>query len=213
MIWNRERPSRGDHGGSQQAGSHRLGRSIQRTGLPPTPQRVANLRRRKRRLRLGSATSRSHFTAPRRRRFRVPTKVCTGQLRRTNSSQRRARNLLPKMVIHDRPVYQEEHAAQLIMARRLHPPLKGRIHLRRPVTRSSLFPCSRAADHTFPGTRILEELSRVAKFAIRGRSIFTGFGTCGAGVGATYRGLWNLSFICHTLVKSRQNPLCVADKR
>jgi hypothetical protein len=31
--------------------------------------------------------------------------------------------------------------------------------------------------------------------------------------GATYRRLWNLSFVCHTLVKSRQNPLCVADKR
>src|ERR1700733_8597808 len=37
------------------------------------------------------------------------------------------------MVFHDRPVYQEEHAAQLIMARRPDPPPKGRIHLRRSV--------------------------------------------------------------------------------
>jgi hypothetical protein len=35
---------------------------------------------------------------------------------------------------------------------------------------SSLFPCSQTADHTFSGTPILEVLSRVAKFAIRGRS-------------------------------------------
>jgi hypothetical protein len=70
---------------------------------------------RKRRLRLGSADRAPHFTAP--RRLEVTTKVCTGQLRRSNSSQRRARNLLPKMVSNDRPVYQEEHAAQLIMAR------------------------------------------------------------------------------------------------
>ena len=83
--------------------------------------------------------------------MRVPTEVCTGQLRRPNSSQRRAHNLLLEMVSNDRAVYQEEHAAQLIMARRLDPPHKGRIHLRRPVIRSSLFPCSRAADHTFQG--------------------------------------------------------------
>ena len=44
------------------------------------------------------------------------------------------------MVCNDRPVYQEEHAAQLIMARRLDSPLKGRIHLSRPVDRSSAFP-------------------------------------------------------------------------
>ena len=52
----------------------------------------------------------------------------------------------------ENPVYQEEYAAQLIMARRadLHP--KGRIHLRRPVDRPSLFPCSHAADHTFRGS-------------------------------------------------------------
>ena len=44
------------------------------------------------------------------------------------------------MVSHDRPVYQEEHAAQLIMARRLRSPLKGRIHLRRSVDRPFAFP-------------------------------------------------------------------------
>jgi hypothetical protein len=44
------------------------------------------------------------------------------------------------MVCNDRPVYQEEHAAQLIMARRDCSPLKGRIHLRRPVDRHFAFP-------------------------------------------------------------------------
>ena len=40
-----------------------------------------------------------------------------------------------KMIFYDRPVYQEEHIAQLIMARRPRYPPKGRIHLRRPVNR------------------------------------------------------------------------------
>jgi hypothetical protein len=44
------------------------------------------------------------------------------------------------MVSHDRPVYQEEHAAQLIMARRRRSPPKGRIHLRRSVDRPFAFP-------------------------------------------------------------------------
>ena len=44
------------------------------------------------------------------------------------------------MVIHDRPVYQEEHAAQLIMTRSLHSPPKGRIHLRRSVDPLFAFP-------------------------------------------------------------------------
>src|SRR5580700_7042030 len=44
------------------------------------------------------------------------------------------------MVFHDRPVYQEEHAAQLIMARSLHSPHKGRIHLRRSVDPLFAFP-------------------------------------------------------------------------
>jgi hypothetical protein len=39
----------------------------------------------------------------------------------------------------DRPVYQEEHAAQLIMARRICSPHKGRIHLRRSVDRPFAF--------------------------------------------------------------------------
>ena len=44
------------------------------------------------------------------------------------------------MVFHDRPVYQEEHAAHLIMARSLHSPHKGRIHLRRSVDPLFAFP-------------------------------------------------------------------------
>jgi hypothetical protein len=76
-----------------------------------------------RRLRLGSAP-RSHFPALRRRQ-KVPTEVCTGQQGRKNSSQRRARNLFPQIVFNDRPVYQEEHAAQLIMARRICSQHKG----------------------------------------------------------------------------------------
>ena len=47
--------------------------------------------------------------------------------RRCLQLPRRARNVLPKMVSHDRPVHQEEHAAQLIMARRRRSPHKGRI--------------------------------------------------------------------------------------
>jgi hypothetical protein len=62
-----------------------------------------------------------------------------------------ARNLLPKSVFHDRPCYQEEHTAQLIVAKRHCSPAKGRILLRRPVDRLSLFPSSRAADHTLSG--------------------------------------------------------------
>src|SRR5437764_8494188 len=43
------------------------------------------------------------------------------------------------MVCNHRPVYQEEHAAQLIMAKRDCSPLEGRIHLRRPVDRPFAF--------------------------------------------------------------------------
>jgi len=54
------------------------------------------------------------------------------------------------MVFHDRPVYQEEHAAQLIMARRefaLH--TKAEYICADLSIDPSLFPCSPAADHTF----------------------------------------------------------------
>ena len=45
------------------------------------------------------------------------------------------------MIFHDRPIYQEEHAAQLIMARRSNlSPIEGRIHLRRPVDPPFAFP-------------------------------------------------------------------------
>jgi hypothetical protein len=43
------------------------------------------------------------------------------------------------MVFDDRPVYQERHAAQLIVARRICSPQKGRSHLRRPVDRLFAF--------------------------------------------------------------------------
>src|ERR1700712_4031949 len=43
------------------------------------------------------------------------------------------------MVCNDRPVYQEEHAAQLIMAKRDRSPLEGRIHLRRPLDKPFAF--------------------------------------------------------------------------
>jgi len=69
--------------------------------------------------------------------------------RRTNSSQRCAHNLLPKMVSHDRPVYQGEHAAQLIMARRTSLQLKAEYICADLSIHSSLFPCSQTADHTF----------------------------------------------------------------
>jgi hypothetical protein len=59
------------------------------------------------------------------------------------------------MVCNDRPVYQEEHAAQLIMARR-----ETALHLKAEYIGAdlsidpSLFPCSRAADHTFAGPKM-----------------------------------------------------------
>src|SRR5882757_8988336 len=45
-----------------------------------------------------------------------------------------------EMGLHDRTVYQEEHAAQLILARKLSSPYKGRTHLRRPVDQPLTFP-------------------------------------------------------------------------
>ena len=55
------------------------------------------------------------------------------------------------MVPHDRPVYQVEHAAQLIMARRSTLHSKAEYICADLSIDSSLFPCSRAADYTFIG--------------------------------------------------------------
>jgi len=55
------------------------------------------------------------------------------------------------MVFHDRPVDQEEHAAQLIMARRLEPPPKAEYICADLSIAPSLFPCRRAADPTLAG--------------------------------------------------------------
>jgi len=138
----------------QLAGSYRLGGTIERRRVPFTNSSNDRVNRRgktcsawKRKIAL--PLYRTTATA------KSSTKVCTGWLRRTNSSQRRARNLFPKMVFHDRPVYQEEHAAQLIMAGDL-------IYLQSKAEYicadlsicHSLFPCSRAADHTFEGLQL-----------------------------------------------------------
>jgi hypothetical protein len=48
----------------------------------------------------------------------LPTEVCTGTATTKEQSQRRAFNLVPRMVFNDRPTYKERHAAELIMARR-----------------------------------------------------------------------------------------------
>jgi hypothetical protein len=101
----------------------------------------------KRRLRLGSAT-RSHFPAPPRR-LEPPTEVCKGVARTKEQSQRRVRNLLLRMVLKDRRVLKGQTRAQLILARRttLHP--KAVYICADLSSRPKLFPCSRAADHTF----------------------------------------------------------------
>jgi hypothetical protein len=54
------------------------------------------------------------------------------------------------MVFNDRPTYKDRHAAELIMARRddLHP--KAEYIAADLSSRPQLFPCSPAADHTFP---------------------------------------------------------------
>jgi hypothetical protein len=80
------------------------------------------------------------------------------------------------MVFNDRAVYQEVHAAHLIMARRLDSPPTGRIHLRRPVIRPWLFPCSRAADHTFSGTSIVKSLNACIDLFLSGDTLLSGRG-------------------------------------
>src|SRR5438445_477974 len=57
-------------------------------------------------------------TAPLQRIKGLPTEVCTGTARTKEQSQRRAFNLIPKMVSNDRPTCKDRHAAELIMARR-----------------------------------------------------------------------------------------------
>jgi hypothetical protein len=71
------------------------------------------------------------------------------------------------MVIHDRPVYQEEHAAQLIMARRFDSPLKGRIHLRRSVDRPFAFPLQSGGGPYIFGELSLEKQIRLIGNEVR----------------------------------------------
>ena len=111
-----------------------MGRSLERTGLSSGPGRNDCLSK--------INHHRHQVLQPR---------SAPDNIRRTNSSQRRARNLLPKMVFHDRPVYQEEHAAHLIMARSLHSPHKGRIHLRRSVDPLFAFPLQSDGGPYIPG--------------------------------------------------------------
>ena len=81
-------------------------------------------------------------------------------------------------IVFDRPVYQEEHAAQLIMARRLHSPHKGRIHLRRSVDRPFAFPLQSVGGPYIAGTMKRQDSFRVADNPAidtwaRGRAKFT----------------------------------------
>ena len=57
------------------------------------------------------------------------------------------------MVFHDRPVYQEEHAAQLIVARRICLHRKAEYICADLSIDPSLFPCSQTANHTFSEPR------------------------------------------------------------
>src|SRR5260370_21864734 len=67
------------------------------------------------------------------------------------------------MVCNDRPVYQEEHAAQLIMARRDCSPFEGRIHLRRPVDRPFAFPLQSCGGPYISGRFCREEEGALLK--------------------------------------------------
>jgi hypothetical protein len=74
--------------------------------------------------------------------------VCTGTVRTKEQSKRRVCNLIPIMVLNDRPTCKDRRAAELILAR------STRLH-QKPNTlpQTCLLyrtePCSHAADHTF----------------------------------------------------------------
>jgi hypothetical protein len=106
---------------------------------------------RKRRLRLGRAIA---FPL-----YRTTTTETSYQglhwiARKNEQFQRLARNLLPKMVFHDRPVYQVEHAAQLIMARKIDLRLKAEYICAELSFHPLLFTRSPATDHTFQGVSL-----------------------------------------------------------
>jgi transposase len=111
-----------DHSRSQQVGSHRLGGTIERTGLSSGSGRNDCLSKISHH-RIKFSNQGLHWITKTNEQF--PT-ACSQPA--------------PENGLHDRPVYQEEHAAQLIMARSLHSPHKGRIHLRRSVDPLFAFP-------------------------------------------------------------------------
>jgi hypothetical protein len=77
-----------------------------------------------------------------------PTEVCKGVARTKEQSQRRVRNLLLRMVSTTDEFRRTDTRATHPGQENYSPP-KGRIHLRRLAFSTKLFPCSRAADHTF----------------------------------------------------------------
>jgi hypothetical protein len=87
-----------------------MGRTIERTRLQTITDRLTGL--------TDSASNGTTSTD-----LNLPTEVCTGTATTKEQSQRRAFNLIPRMVYNDRPTCKDRHAAELIMARRddLHP--------------------------------------------------------------------------------------------
>src|ERR1700730_17519083 len=77
-----------------------------------------------------------------------PTEVCKGVARTKEQSQPRVRNLLLRMVSTTDEFRRTDTRATHPGQENYSPP-KARIHLRRLVFSTKLFPCSRAADHTF----------------------------------------------------------------
>jgi hypothetical protein len=67
-------------------------------------------------------------------RIKFPTEVCIGAARTKEQSQRRVYSLILRMVFNDRHVYKDRHARISSWPEGLSP-LKGRIHLRRLVSR------------------------------------------------------------------------------
>ena len=109
--------------------------------------RLHNLTVWKRRLRLGSAT-RSHFPAPPRR-----LEPSHRSLQRGSKDERTVTTACPQPAVTNGPQrptsFKRTDTRATHSGQENYSPPQGRIHLRRLVFSTKLFPWSRAADHTF----------------------------------------------------------------
>jgi hypothetical protein len=92
-------------------------------------------------------------------RVRVPLARFTSTSLKPFATNRLSAIVLAQGVADDRPVYQEEHAAQLIKARRRRSPHRDRIHLRRSVDRPFAFPLQSNGGPYIPGTTSRADIS------------------------------------------------------